>query len=448
MVDLKFYEKFNTLLSEKNSNNVFLSKVKYNQVLTEVKRLKSGAKLKPNDYKLLKRYDIMNVSNIDKLIVPVTDPNTIKYYVYNEELYNIIHDVHLQTGHGGRNRMEHELNAKYKNITRECLMIYLNLCELCQRKGKTVKKGLVVKPIISSEMNSRCQVDLIDMQAQPDGNYRFILVYQDHLTKYVLLKPLTHKRAEEVAYILLDIFTTFGAPCILQSDNGREFVNKVIEELCSMWEELKIVHGKPRHSQSQGSVERANQDVENMLATWLTDNKTNKWSEGLKFVQFMKNRSLHHGIKCSPYEAMFGTRAKIGLKSTSLPESIIHKLKSDEDLETALNSIKTTHEINAEKHIEKKSIDTSSEENIDIHEEPADIIQSRKETIEKKRRESLHNLNVQASKMKTNSENRLREGKIGESVKIRIPDVDKARSDLRSILGVIMSGNFYNELYL
>jgi len=45
-----------------------------------------------------------------------------------------------------------------------------------------------------------CQVDLIDMQSQTDGNYRFILVYQDHLTKYVLLKPLTHKRAEEVAY--------------------------------------------------------------------------------------------------------------------------------------------------------------------------------------------------------------------------------------------------------
>jgi hypothetical protein len=135
------------------------------------------------------------------------------------------------------------------------------------REKVKLKKGLVVKPIISSEMNSRCQVDLIDMQAQPDENNRFILVYQDHLTKYVLLKPLTHKRAEEVAYILLDIFTIFGAPCILQSDNGREFVNKVIEELCSTWEELKIVHGKPRHSQSQGSVERANQDVENMLAT-------------------------------------------------------------------------------------------------------------------------------------------------------------------------------------
>jgi len=66
-------------------------------------------------------------------------------------------------------------------------------------------------------MNSRCQIDLIDTQAQPDGNYKFILVYQDHLTKF----------AKEVAYVLLDIFTTFGAPVILQSDNGREFTNKV-----------------------------------------------------------------------------------------------------------------------------------------------------------------------------------------------------------------------------
>jgi IS30 family transposase len=165
--------------------------------------------------------------------------------------------------------MEHELNNKYKNITREAIMLYHNLCESCQKKGSTIKKGLVVKPIISKEINSRCQIDLIDMHAQPDGKYKFILVYQDHLTKFVNLRPLTHKRAEEVAYILLDIFKNVGTLVILQSDNGKEFANKVVKELCSMWKDLKIVHGKPCHSQSQGSVERANQDVENMLGTWL-----------------------------------------------------------------------------------------------------------------------------------------------------------------------------------
>jgi len=73
----------------------------------------------------------------------------------------------------------------------------------------------------------------------------------------------------------------------------------------------------------------------------------------------MKNRSLHHGITCSSYDAMFDTRTNIVMKFTSLPESIIHKLKSDDDLKTTLNSIKTTHKINAEKQNEKK-IDTSS----------------------------------------------------------------------------------------
>jgi len=48
--------------------------------------------------------------------------------------------------------------------------------------------------------------------------------------------------------------------------------------------------------------------------------------------------------------------------------------------------------------------------------------------------------------MKQMSENRFSQGKIGENVMIRIPDVDRARCDLRNILGVILSGNL--ELYI
>lgn len=59
-------------------------------------------------------------------------------------------------------------------------------------------------------MNSRCQVDLIDMQSNTDGDFKFIMVY--HLTKFVQLRALTSKRAVEVAYKLLDIFCIFGAP--------------------------------------------------------------------------------------------------------------------------------------------------------------------------------------------------------------------------------------------
>ena len=102
------------------------------------------------------------------------------------------------------------------------------------------KNGGVVKPMIFKEFNSRRQVDLIHFQTFADGEYKF-MVTQDHLTKFVPLKALKSRKAAEVAYHLLDIFTAFGAPCILQSDNGREFVNEIIYNLKSMWPELKIV---------------------------------------------------------------------------------------------------------------------------------------------------------------------------------------------------------------
>ena len=53
-----------------------------------------------------------------------------------------------------------------------------------------------------------------------------------------------------------------------------------------------------------------------MLATWMETNKTSKWSEGLRFMQAVKNRAYHEGIRCSPYEVMFGVPMKISIASS------------------------------------------------------------------------------------------------------------------------------------
>jgi len=79
---------------------------------------------------------------------------------------------------------------------------------------------------------------------------------------------------EEVAYQLMEIFCMFGAPFILQSDNGRQFANRIIQNLADMWPGMKLMHGKPRHSQSQGSVERSSQNVRDKLVAWISDNNT------------------------------------------------------------------------------------------------------------------------------------------------------------------------------
>ena len=167
--------------------------------------------------------------------------------------------------------------------------LYLALCEQCQLKEKTQKQGLVVRPILPHYMNSQCQVDLIDMQSEPDGYYRFIISYQNHLTTFTIRRPLKSKTAEELTYQLMDIFCMFGAPVIPQSDNGRKFANKIIQNLADMCPGMKLVHGKQRHSQSQRSVERSNQDVRDTLVVWMSDNHMKTWSEGLRFIQSKKN---------------------------------------------------------------------------------------------------------------------------------------------------------------
>ena len=154
----------------------------------------------------------------------------------------------------------------------------------------------------------------------------------------VQLRATKSKRAAEIAYHLLDIFCIFGAPAILQSDNGLEFANSIITELAAMWNGLKIVHGKTRHSQSQNSVERANRDIEDILFSLMDKNCTSKWSERLRFVQVRKNNALHHGLKCSPYEVTFGQCMKIGLKTSNIPTEILHGLISEEDLDAAMSN--------------------------------------------------------------------------------------------------------------
>ncbi|KAE8738537.1 hypothetical protein FOCC_FOCC015981 [Frankliniella occidentalis] len=92
---------------------------------------------------------------------------------------------------------------------------------------------------------------------------------EDHLTKIIHLRPLKTKTAEEVAGRVLKMFLVFGALSVMQSVNRREYCNKIIGSLRETWPEIKIVHahGKLRHSQSQGSVERANQDIQGTRQT-------------------------------------------------------------------------------------------------------------------------------------------------------------------------------------
>ena len=74
-----------------------------------------------------------------------------------------------------------------------------------------------------------------------------------------------------------------------------------------------------------------------MLTTWLQSNSTTHWGDGLGFVQVMKNRAYHEGIKCSSYEAMFGQPLKVGLIRSNLPDDATEDIFTEEELEKVVS---------------------------------------------------------------------------------------------------------------
>ena len=96
------------------------------------------------------------------------------------------------------------------------------------------------------------------MRHRSDGLYHWIGHFMDHWSKIHVLFPLMEKSAAEVALNLSSkVFSYFGLPKILQSDNGREFVNGLVKKLVEDWPgEITIINGRARHPQSQGLVER------------------------------------------------------------------------------------------------------------------------------------------------------------------------------------------------
>ena len=114
-----------------------------------------------------------------------------------------------------------------------------------------------------------------------------------------------------------------------QADNGREFskvagkgkgkgkfvdltemMDEIVTEIAELWPECKIVHGRARHSPSQGGVERLNQTVQRRLNAWMTENNSTAWSVGCKIVQWGIATDYSNAVSGIPYELVFGQKPR------------------------------------------------------------------------------------------------------------------------------------------
>lgn len=358
-------------------------------------------------------------------------------FLYMEEMFDVLYKYHTETGHGRRDKMSTCMQV-YANGNRSIIELFLDACRPCieSMKNKALKHP-VKKPIISYKFNQRGQMDLINMCGTPDRNYKWILVYQDNFTKFIYLRPLISKQAAEVGMHLYEIFSLQGAPNVLQSDNGTEFIAAVIQELIKLWPNCSTVTGSPRHPRTQGSVERANADIGRMLQCWMQTQNCSKWALGLITVQRQKNSSFHSALKKSPAEVLYGRNISAGIHSiVDIPADVLKNMNS----EVHMNRILTVlgHENLIDKD-ENEMLSENDNETTEVVDNNADIIQEFMTEREEMHEEVACHLDMQADGMLDRSEAEQPELKVGDNVSIPLEGNDKHKNGNReNIIGIIV----------
>lgn len=148
--------------------------------------------------------------------------------------------------------------------------------------------------------------DLITNLGPPGGPAYHVLCMIDCYSKFCLLSLLSDKTSKSVAMVLhMRLFTVFGPPAALRSDNGTEFKGAV-SALCQTYG-TKQHFTSPYTSHSNGQVERLNRTVEDLIRRPMVTMPPDTWHYMLPDVQLAINTTYAKSIGCPPYLVMFGS---------------------------------------------------------------------------------------------------------------------------------------------
>ena len=173
--------------------------------------------------------------------------------------------IHFSPGVGVSRTVYHLQNRVYWPGLRHDVRSYLALCTVCLARKSPCPRTAPMGHVDVWHRWDRVAMDLLDISVTTVKGNRYVLV-MDCFSRWTEACPLPDKTALAVADAFFQhIVCRFGMPMVIHLDQGREFENKVMQELCLLCgsHETRMT---PYHPESDGLVERFNRTLLMMLA--------------------------------------------------------------------------------------------------------------------------------------------------------------------------------------
>ena len=235
-------------------------------------------------------------------------------YVVPESLVpSVLYNIHNSpfSGHLGLRRTLQRAKERFFWPKMSSTIIdFVGSCPTCaQNKATNTLCQAPLQSIDVSEPFVFWAMDYMGPLPETVRGNKHLLVVMDHFTKWCEVFPTKDQKAITVAEILVSrVFSRFGPPVVIHSDQGSNFESNLIKEICN----LMGVH-KSRtsayHPQGDGQVERHNRTIQDILASYVSQHKDD-WDLWVDLAVYAYNTSIHTATGFSPYELVFGRVAR------------------------------------------------------------------------------------------------------------------------------------------
>ena len=243
-----------------------------------------------------------NMEKRDEFFSFVAVPENEKY-----DLKRIRH-IHEQLGHPSQTTMEvmfKTTNIIDENIKSLITQIYKS-CAICLIHRKTKARPKVSAPIAQNLNDTVC----MDLKIWPKRGV-IILYIIDVFSRFTSAFIVPDKRPESIIKPLLEswILTRFGAPRVILVDNGGEFVNRRMTDVCQNFN-VKIFTTARYSPYQNGICERNHSTVDEIIDRMMTSSRYTSVRDALGAAIFAKNIRIT-SLGFSPYQIVFGSNPRI-----------------------------------------------------------------------------------------------------------------------------------------